>query len=233
MLVHIKEMLRSKVTYDDYMCGQISEHPQVFPYECNLCVIRTCCTDPWKNPVKIRKYVYQFLYPKINPYMYGFLWKIKNPYIQIFATKNPGIGTFTSKNLYGNVKIFTHLGTFHCSHTPPPHLKFLEENGINCTRFVLNVLPILQFVFHFFPRYEQKFVGGGQWMESPFSNFFLKMMSMNCSWFLLHCASFKQQKWPDLTKYNCITKSELENYEIFMEWYSVTNRYYAVIFCTL
>ncbi len=26
--------------------------------------------------------------------------------------------------------------------------------------FVLNVLPILQFVFHFFPRYEQKFVEG-------------------------------------------------------------------------
>ncbi len=49
------------------------------------------------------------------------------------------------------------------------------------------------------------------------------MMSINCAWFLLNFASFKQQKWPDLTKYNCITKSELENYEIFMARYYVTN----------
>ncbi len=41
-------------------------------------------------------------------------------------SRNPVIlqiteATFTSKNLYGNVKIFTHLGTFHCS--PPPPIK--------------------------------------------------------------------------------------------------------------
>ncbi len=39
----------------------------------------------------------------------------------------------------------------------------------------LNVLPILQFVFHFFPRYEQKYVrgGGGSERNAQF-RFFLK-----------------------------------------------------------
>ncbi len=37
--------------------------------------------------------------------------------------------------------------------------------------FVPNVLPVLQFVFHFFPRYEQKFVGGAV-KKKPYFKFF-------------------------------------------------------------
>ncbi len=62
----IKGMLHSKVADDGDMCGQTSEHPQIFPYVCNPYMLYGFLR-------KIRRYVYQLLRLKINPHMYGFL----------------------------------------------------------------------------------------------------------------------------------------------------------------
>ncbi len=87
--------------------------------------------------------------------------------------------------IHWKVKIFTHLGTLHC-----PLLKFFVENGINYAWFVLNVLSVLQFVFHFFPRYEQKFVVGGAVNRKPYFEFFFwkwyLWIELDFCWMVLH-----------------------------------------------
>ncbi len=160
------------------MCGQISEHPHVFPYVC-------------------------------NPYMlYGFLRKIcknqlvcvpifasenKSIPVWIFASENPCAENFTSENLWGNIKISTLLGTFLCR-----NLKFLGENGINCTWF--------EFVFHFFPRYEQKcffFGGGGSEPKATLRIFSWKWcprIVLDFCWIVLHLNNKNDQTWQSTTK---------------------------------
>ncbi len=64
--------------------------------------------------------------------------------------------------------------------------------------------------------------------KAPYRIFSLKMVSMNWAWFVLNYASFKQQKWPVSTKYDCTAKRELRNYEIFMDRYNVTDQCYAL-----
>ncbi len=84
-------------------------------------VIRTCCTDFWEKSIKICRYMYQFLRPKINPHMCRFLL-LK---IGAYGVSHLKIGMETLRSLL----IYVH---FTAPPTPPPHLKFLVVNCVNC-----------------------------------------------------------------------------------------------------